>query len=137
MTSPDLKACPLCGDKDEFNPSVSTSYKYANPGTASTDLVEFGHFIECDKCGCVGPIKPLEEAAIAAWNQRASTDDEVRMLREALDLPSVTSSIEMLRERYTRARCDNEAVAGCVRCNVMFLIRTIERTRAALKQGAE
>jgi len=84
MTSPEMKACPLCGDKDEFNPSVSTSYKYANPGTASTDLVESGHFVECDKCGCVGPIKPLEEAAIAAWNQRASIDDEVRMLREAL-----------------------------------------------------
>ena len=84
-TSPlSLKACPLCGDKDEFNPSVSTSYKYANPGTASTDLVESGHFIECDKCGCLGPIKPVEEEAIAAWNTRASIEDEVRELREAL-----------------------------------------------------
>lgn len=81
----ELKSCPLCGDKDEFNPSVSTSYEYAHPGTDSHDLVEAGHFIECDKCACCGPIKPVEEEAIAAWNTRpAQVGDAAERVMKAL-----------------------------------------------------
>lgn len=83
-----LKRCPLCGDKDEFNPSVGTSYKYAFPGTGNTtDLVEAGHYVECDKCGCCGPIEPTEDECVAKWNTRPAmpTNELIEAEREALE----------------------------------------------------
>lgn len=50
--------------------------------------------------------------------------------REAL-----VSTVDFLTARYEKARCDDEAVAGCVRCQTMFLARTMQSLLAALKQG--
>lgn len=72
-----LAACPFCGDRDQFNPSVSPTFKYAEPGETgkvgnpAAGLVDAGRLIECDKCGCLGPIHNTAEEAITAWNIRA------------------------------------------------------------------
>lgn len=104
-----LKACPLCGDRDEFNPSVSTSHRYAEPGDTETGkvgnpaagLIEAGRYVECDKCGCCGPDRPTEAEAIAAWNTRSNllpaTDAEGLVERDSLC---------RLIERYAPSRDD-------------------------------
>ena len=71
MTDEPLKACPLCGRRDECDPSVSASFKYAEPGNPDAGLVPSGNYIECANCGCCGPNRPTEAEAIAAWNTRA------------------------------------------------------------------
>jgi hypothetical protein len=58
--------------------------------------------------------------------------DKVEAVATNLATPAVTSSLKFLRGRYQRARCDSEAVADCVRCQTMFLVRTLEDTRAAI-----
>ncbi len=60
---------------------------------------------------------------------------EVEKLVEELQHPSVTSALSFLRMKYQRARCDNEAVADCVRCQTMFLVATVESILAATEQS--
>ncbi len=62
--------CPLCGDIEEYNPSISKSFKYKYPGTQDTELIRDGYYIECDKCACMGPTQSTEEQAAAKWNTR-------------------------------------------------------------------
>ena len=89
----ELLPCPLCGDRDEFNPSVSQSFRYAEPGDPEKGIVgnpaagvtHAGYYVECDKCGCCGPDKPTEAEAITAWGTRAAlTSTNVEGLVEAL-----------------------------------------------------
>lgn len=63
----------------------------------------------------------------------ATGDDVVAIFRpfHGEDNPKGTqaallASIKLLRARYADAKCDDQAVACCTRCNVMFLVRTIE-----------
>ena len=80
MPNEALLPCPLCGATDEYNPSISQSHRYAEPGDIETGsignpaagLVPAGHYVECDKCGCCGPDKPTKNEAVAAWNTRAT-----------------------------------------------------------------
>jgi len=73
-----IDACPHCGQHDEFDPSVSKSYKYAEPGDVATGkvgnpaagLVDAGFYVECGECGACGSHRDTEVKAITAWNQR-------------------------------------------------------------------
>lgn len=44
-----------------------------------------------------------------------------------LDGRAPASAAKMLREVFVERRCDDEGVAGCIRCNVLFLIRELEQ----------
>jgi hypothetical protein len=66
-----LLRCPLCGDADDFNPSMSPSYKYRYPGTGNTETIRAGSYVECGKCGCCGPVRATDDLASEAWNTRA------------------------------------------------------------------
>lgn len=39
--------------------------------------------------------------------------------------PSVRSACEMLIERFDRARCDSDGVSRCIRCNSVYLAKSI------------
>jgi hypothetical protein len=44
---------------------------------------------------------------------------------------AILAALGTLHERFDKASCDDRGVAGCVRCNVMFLCGTLERLLAA------
>ena len=44
---------------------------------------------------------------------------------------ALVTTVGMLRNRYEKARCDDEGVAGCIRCQTMFLVKSMERLLAA------
>jgi hypothetical protein len=83
-----LKPCPHCGSHSEFNPSVSQSQKYAEPGDAkagtvanlAAGLVPAGWYVECDECGACGGHSDDRDEAIRLWNTRtpARGGDELR-----------------------------------------------------------
>lgn len=113
-----LLPCPLCGDHDDFNPSVSSSYGYVEPGNAETGttgnptagLKETGRYVECDKCGCCGPNHPAADEAIAAWNTRAAM---TQPKQAAVDEPT-EAMIEAGRVtlcRTTGSRLTSRAIA--------------------------
>lgn len=52
---------------------------------------------------------------------RAHCKDNSWGSREAL-----LSTVEFLRARYAKARCDSDGVSCCVRCQTMFLVRKME-----------
>ena len=75
---------------------------------------------------------------------RLSTRDDVKVtdaLRELIgDRPgdrSVFATLRDLRERFATAKCDNEAVSCCIRCQVMHLVSRVERARALLSPQPE
>jgi hypothetical protein len=41
---------------------------------------------------------------------------------------ALRASVKLLRERYEQRKCDDEGVAGCSRCSIMFLVNTVEQT---------
>lgn len=45
--------------------------------------------------------------------------------------PAIESAIRFIEETVAPRRCDNEAVAGCVRCKTVYLARTLKRLLAA------
>jgi Lar family restriction alleviation protein len=57
---PDLLPCPFCQSDDVMVSDVAPSGQ----------MSEYSHVICCD-CNATGPIKPFDNAAIAAWNTRA------------------------------------------------------------------
>lgn len=44
--------------------------------------------------------------------------------------PAVESSIKFLLERYEHARCDSDGVSNCVRCQVVFLAKSVREMLA-------
>jgi hypothetical protein len=61
------------------------------------------------------------------------TDKYVDRVAEAVltDDAATRASLRFLRQRYAQSKCDSEAVADCVRCNVMFLVRRFEDVLSA------
>jgi hypothetical protein len=61
------------------------------------------------------------------------TDKDVERVAEAIltDDAATRASLRFLRQRYAQSKCDSEAVADCVRCNVMFLVRRFEDALSA------
>lgn len=43
-------------------------------------------WMECMQCGACGPMAGTRAEAIAAWNRRASPPEDVRRMREALEV---------------------------------------------------
>lgn len=89
----ELKPCPFCGDRDDYNPSLTQIQRYAEPGDSETGkvanlaagLVDAGWLVECDKCGGNGPPADTEAEAITAWNKRpAPTDAQVEAAARAI-----------------------------------------------------
>ncbi len=128
----ELRACPFCGDRDEFNPSISPSYSYKEPGdpekgtigNPAAGLEQSGCYVECDKCGACGANKPTKKGAIAAWNRRALSAAPVadESLRKAL-----TDTTQMLDGFLDEAWMpDAEKAALAVQ---------IETNRASLSKG--
>jgi hypothetical protein len=50
--------------------------------------------------------------------------------------PAVESSIKFLLERYEQAKCDSDGVSNCVRCQVVFLAKSVREYFAAKDGGA-
>jgi hypothetical protein len=61
------------------------------------------------------------------------TDKDVERVAEAVltDDAATRASLRFLRQRFVQSKCDSEAVADCVRCNVMFLVRRFEDALSA------
>jgi Lar family restriction alleviation protein len=114
-----LKPCPFCGDQDDFNPSVSRSHRYVEPGdpelgttgNPAAGTYPAGYYVECDKCGCCGADKPSEAEAIAAWNQRATPTDSGEVVQASdtehllaawtnYDPPQIVREIARLRHAF-------------------------------------
>lgn len=72
MSDVALEPCPFCGDSDDYNPSISRSSKYAEPGNPGAGLIDSDFYVECAKCGSMGPMKLTEAEAVEAWNSRAA-----------------------------------------------------------------
>lgn len=64
---------------------------------------------------------------------RAPLSGEAKGLVEIeAERAAVLSSVEFLRAKYGKARCDDQAVSCCVRCNTMYLVRKMDTLLAAL-----
>lgn len=79
--SKELKPCPFCGDKDDYNPSVSKTHGYKYPGTKNDELIHKGWYVECDKCGACGgstndPTDAGKSEAITAWATRTPIEGD-------------------------------------------------------------
>lgn len=100
-----LLRCPFCGDKDDFNPSVSKTHGYKYPGTRREELVHKGWYVECDKCAGCGPCndKPTDAGkaeAITAWNTRSLNDEGVRELVIAANGLLAVSEMTTFSDQY-------------------------------------
>lgn len=64
-TTAPLAPCPFCGltDKDSVAPDayIAAISSHSYPG---------GYRVECEGCGCNGPLNPEHSAALTAWNNR-------------------------------------------------------------------
>lgn len=49
--------------------------------------------------------------------------------------PSIRSACEMLIERFDKCCCDSDGVAGCIRCNTMYLSRSILEAMKKAKES--
>jgi Lar family restriction alleviation protein len=56
-----MKPCPFCGAKDEHD-----NLQYAD----GAGFILVGIVVECQKCGCQGPVAPGSKKAAELWDKR-------------------------------------------------------------------
>lgn len=46
-------------------------------------------------------------------------------------------TVDFLRSRFGKARCDSDGVSDCIRCQTMFLVRLTEQLLVATSEAGE
>lgn len=74
VSSTALLACPFCGltDKDSVSPDMG----YV-PAVALNQWPHSTFVVQCEGCGCSGPLAKTGENAVNEWNIRKQANDKL------------------------------------------------------------
>lgn len=79
-------------------------------------------------------LQATAEAAATHLKTAGKRQAEIAALKVDISSAAMGASLKLLRATYEKARCDDEGVACCVRCNAMFVVNRIEHARALLNK---